>query len=82
MKARVAPRVVPRFMREPVAAEYLGISRSYLRTLAIPRRRMATSVVGYLREDLDVFLDGLPEDTSEAQGEVAKCDEIFLGPNV
>jgi hypothetical protein len=67
-------RVTPRFMRPAVAAEYLGISESQLRKLPIGRRRMSDGIVGYMREDLDGYLDELPYDggSEEDRG----CDDI------
>lgn len=67
-------RVTPRFMRTAVAAEYLGISASQLRKLPIGRRRMSDGIVGYMREDLDAYLDGLPYE--DASGEGRGCDDI------
>jgi hypothetical protein len=49
-----------------------------LRKLAIPRRRMALGIVGYMREDLDAYLDALPYEGERIEAdEVARCDAIF-----
>lgn len=77
-RRREALRLVPRFMRPAVAAEYLGVSASHLRKLAIPRRRMSGAIVGYLRDDLDAFLDELPFDGERSEAEeVERCNAIF-----
>ena len=48
----------------PEAAAYLGRSASFIRQLKrdnrLPARRDGKSLI-FLREDLDLYLDGLPE---------------------
>lgn len=50
--------LTPRLMPAPVAAAYLGVSESTLRTLAIPRKALGSKRV-YERADLDAFADSL-----------------------
>jgi hypothetical protein len=72
-----APRhplpVIPRLMRPAVAAAYLGISESLLRTLPLVPRRMGERVVVYDRNDLDAYADALPY--GGTAGEDQRCDE-------
>lgn len=77
-----APRhplpVIPRLMRPAVAAAYLGVSESHLRTLPIEPRRMGERVVVYDRHDLDAYADSLPYGTGEGEGKgCGDADKAF-----
>lgn len=54
----------PRLMPAPVAAHYLGVSESTLRTLGLPRRQLGAKRV-YDKSDLDAYADGLPYEGRE-----------------
>ncbi|WP_306131096.1 DNA-binding protein [Roseovarius sp. MMSF_3350] len=49
----------PRLMPAPVAARYIGVSESTLRTLDIPRRELGSKRL-YDRFDLDAYASDLP----------------------
>lgn len=66
-----APTVLPRLMPAPLAASYLGISESKLRTLPIPRKALDGKRV-YEKADLDDYADRLPY---EGESEGNSCDE-------
>jgi hypothetical protein len=72
-----APRhplpVIPRLMRPAVAAAYLGISESLLRTLPLTPRRMGERVVVYDRHDLDAYADALPYGGTAGEDQI--CDD-------
>ena len=51
--------IIPRLMPAPVAAAYLGVSESTLRTLSIPRKALGCKRL-YERADLDAYADSLP----------------------
>lgn len=51
----------PRLMPAPVAAHYLGVSESTLRTLELPRRQLGAKRV-FDKADLDAYADSLPYD--------------------
>ena len=76
-----APRhplpVIPRLMRPAVAAAYLGISESLLRTLPLVPRRMGERVVVYDRNDLDAYADALPYGNGSEGGGACDADEAF-----
>lgn len=59
----------PRLMPAPVAAHYIGVSESTLRTLGLPRRQLGAKRV-YDKADLDAYADSLPYDGQEESG----CD--------
>ncbi|KPU84295.1 hypothetical protein JI58_04725 [Marinosulfonomonas sp. PRT-SC04] len=63
----------PRLMPAPVAAHYLGVSESMLRTLGIPRRELGAKRV-YDKADLDALADNLPYEIKAGETE---CDEAF-----
>ncbi len=48
-------------MPAPVAAHYIGVSESTLRTLGLPRRQLGAKRV-YDKADLDAYADSLPYD--------------------
>jgi hypothetical protein len=48
-------------MPSPVAAHYLGVLESTLRTLSLPRRQLGAKRV-YDKADLDAYADTLPYD--------------------
>lgn len=50
---------LPRLMPAPVAARYIGVSESTLRTLDIPRRELGSKRL-YDRFDLDAYASDLP----------------------
>lgn len=65
--ASFAPRLLP----APLAAHYLGVSETMLRTLGLPRKRLGAKRL-YDRFDLDAYADELPR---EEPGNT--CDEVF-----
>ena len=65
----------PRLMPAPVAAHYLGVSESTLRTLSLPRRQLGAKRV-YDKADLDAFADTLPYDGQE-ESECDAADQAF-----
>lgn len=61
----------PRLMPEPMAAAYLGISGSTLRTLGLPVRHIGRAA-RWDRRDLDRWADalaGVPLDETQRKGE-------------
>jgi hypothetical protein len=54
----------PRLMPSPVAAHYLGVSESKLRTLSLRRRQLGAKRV-YDKADLDAYADTLPYEEQE-----------------
>lgn len=72
MPARDFP---PRLMPAPVAAHYLGVSVSTLRTLAIPRRELGAKRV-YDKADLDAYADSLPYNEG-GTAEENSCEGLF-----
>jgi hypothetical protein len=63
----------PRLMPAPIAAHYIGVSESTLRSLGLPRRQLGAKRV-YDKADLDAYADTLPYDTQE---EPNSCDGLF-----
>ena len=61
----------PRLMSAPVAAHYLNVSESFLRTLPIPRRVIRSRRL-FDKADLDAYADSLPYEG----GEDARCAEV------
>lgn len=61
---------LPRLMKEAAAATYLGVSRSTLRKLELPRRTCGALRL-YDRRDLDEWADNLPQEGDDS------CDDIF-----
>ena len=60
MKRRLALPGWPRALREPLAAEYVGLGASTFRQVvvpAVPAIRLTAGRVAWLREDLDRWLD-------------------------
>lgn len=49
--------MIPRGMREPMAAEYIGLSVTALRRTGVKSVQLTPGRIVYLREDLDAFLD-------------------------
>lgn len=72
MTARAALNYPPRLLPEPEAAVYLGISRTTLRGLGLPRRILGGRKL-YDRIDLEAYASGLPTETA---GENT-CDAAF-----
>lgn len=69
--------LLPRLLRAPSAAAYLGVSESTLRDLGIPRRRIeGKQVFAYDRHDLDRYADSLPYEGEAAKAENT-CDSLF-----
>ncbi|SNT76445.1 DNA-binding protein [Paracoccus seriniphilus] len=64
----------PRLLPSPIAAAYLGVSETKLRTLGIPRRLLDGKKL-YDRLTLDAYASGLPSE-GEAD-EVKACDKAF-----
>jgi hypothetical protein len=64
----------PRGMREPVAAEYIGLSVSSLRAEVGAGRKV------YLREDLDSYLDAKARRAPPAEPSVNPWLTVFDGP--
>ncbi len=56
--------VTPLLMPAPVAAQYIGVSVSTLRTLEIPRRMLGAKRL-YDRRDLDAYANDLPYDVED-----------------
>ncbi|MGZ9812312.1 helix-turn-helix domain-containing protein [Pseudoroseicyclus sp. H15] len=66
--------ITPRLLPSPLAAAYLGVSESTLRTLSIPRKELGAKRL-YERADLDAYADALPY---EHGGEGSNtCDGAF-----
>lgn len=74
-RATFTAAVTPRLMPAPVAAAYLGISETKLRSLAIPRKALDGKRV-YEKADLDDYADRLPYE-GELRGNT--CDQFFGG---
>lgn len=72
----VARLVLPRLMKEPEAARYLGVSTTTLRGLGLPRR-----ILGGLRlydvYDLDAFASSLPFEDREDRPCENPADKAF-----
>ncbi|KPU83974.1 hypothetical protein JI58_06580 [Marinosulfonomonas sp. PRT-SC04] len=66
----------PRLMPAPVAAHYLGVSESMLRTLGIPRRELGAKRV-YDKADLDAHADNLPYEGQPEDINCKEADEAF-----
>jgi hypothetical protein len=69
--------VTPRLMRPAIAAAYLGVSESHLRTLPLTPRRMGERIVVYDRHDLDAYADALPYGPGSEEGGRCDADEAF-----
>lgn len=70
----------PRLMAEPVAAAYISLSPSTLRTLRLRTRRVGRRVL-YDRRDLDTWVDGMsgqPLDERQQEEESARIERMFL----
>jgi hypothetical protein len=67
------PPFPPRLLPAPVAAAYLGVSESTLRTLGIPRRMLRGKRL-YDRLTLDAYASDLPV---EGESEANTCDGLF-----
>lgn len=65
----------PRLMKAPLAAQYLGISASKLRTLPISAKRDGGNIL-YDRLDLDAYADSLPYDGA-GEEETCSADAAF-----
>lgn len=65
--------LLPRLMKAPDAAAYLGISASKLRGLPI-RRKVDGGNLLYDRLDLDAYASSLPY---EGDSGFNSCDEVF-----
>lgn len=65
----------PRLMPAPVAARYLGVSESLLRTLPIPRRELNSKRL-FDKSDLDEYANSLPY---EEKGESTECADAAWG---
>lgn len=70
--ARHPFRVQPRLLGEPDAAAYLGISRTTLRTLGLPRRILGGRKL-YDVLDLDAYASSLPTDREDEECEADKA---------
>lgn len=70
-----APRMefAPRLLPAPLAARYLGVSESMLRTLDLPRKELGAKRV-YDRTDLDAYADALPYERQEVGD---SCKNVF-----
>jgi hypothetical protein len=66
--------ITPRLMPAPVAAAYLGVSESTLRTLPLPRKVLRAKRL-YERSDLDAYADSLAYEISEGEN---TCDQAFV----
>lgn len=63
---KAAGVMLPRLMRRPAAAAYLGISESMLAELGIkPRRIEGRRIALYDRLELDAFADSLSSDEED-----------------
>lgn len=65
----------PRLLSEPEAARYIGVSRSTLRKLELPRRVLGGRKL-YDRIDLDAYASELPLD-GEPMEDVKCADQMF-----
>ena len=65
----------PRLMPAPVAARYLGVSESLLRTLPIPRRELNSKRL-FDKSDLDDYANSLPY---EEKGASTECADAAWG---
>ena len=54
-------------MPSPLAAKYIGVSETTLRTLGIPRRTCGAKRL-YDKSDLDAFASSLPYEQKEGEG--------------
>ena len=73
--ARIEP--LPRaLLSEEDAALYLGIGRTTLRGLGIPRRKLGARRLFDVR-DLDAFRDNLPYEGEDDSSEERECDAVF-----
>ncbi|WP_068115285.1 helix-turn-helix transcriptional regulator [Tropicimonas marinistellae] len=68
--------LLPRLMKAPSAAAYLGMSESKLLTLPIPRKVDGRNRL-YDRYDLDAYADSLPTEGETEGNEGNGCDDIF-----
>ena len=70
---------VPRLMPAPVAAQYIGISETSLRTLGLPRRVFGKRRL-YDRYDLDAFANSMEIDDGEQntlEKDIEECGKLF-----
>lgn len=74
MTRHAALSFTPRLMAAPVAAAYLAISESTLRTLGLPRRVLGGKRL-YDVATLDDYVSSLPFEGQE--GEANSCDGKF-----
>ena len=73
---RAPLEITPRLMKSRLAAQYLGVSESTLRTLPIPRRKHGALRL-YDRSDLDAWADAQPYEGDGTAQENNPCDAIF-----
>ncbi|MEI4470960.1 DNA-binding protein [Frigidibacter sp. MR17.24] len=66
----------PRLLPSPIAAAYLGVSESLLRTLDIPRVTLNSKRL-YDRLDLDDFASNLPKEGEAEQRGENTCDAVL-----
>lgn len=64
----------PRLMSSPLAAHYLSVSESMLRTLKIPRKILGGKRL-YDKSELDAYADSLLGEGEEQNS----CDAVFGG---
>ena len=73
------PEPLPRLLKAPRAADYLGVSVSTFYKLGFKPKRLGTLAL-YDRHDLDDFAAALPYE-GQAEREIGECDAIFgTGP--
>lgn len=65
------PILLPGLLREASAAAFLGISESKLRTLRLPRRKLGSKRL-YDRRDLEAYIDSLPYEGEDQEGDDAE----------
>lgn len=63
--------LLPGLLTEPGAAAFLGISPSKLRELGLPRRKLGRKRL-YDRRDLEAYIDSLPYEGEEQEGDEAE----------
>lgn len=75
------PDQLPRLLKAPHAAQYLGVSVSTFYKLGFRAKRIPGHTLAlYDRHDLDDFAAGLPYE-GQSEREVDACDAIFgTGP--
>lgn len=70
------PAIMPRLMKEPAAAAYLGVSPNTLRKAGLSRRVLGGLRL-YDRLDLDAWADALPYEGRDQEANT--CDEANWG---